>query len=331
MSKATLAPADPAARPYFEELPQGKVRTHIPRDRNEAMLVVAEGKRVRLTGLKRAYWPELSLSKAALLQYYLDVAPALLPHVQGCAVLLKRYPNGAAGKFFLMKRAPVPRPTWVRICREPPTSGTVLELPLIDDAASLASIINLGCIEILPMEAPKGDLLRPDVLELDLDGGQVEFAKVREVALFAREALAALRIPVYPKTSGDGGLHLYVPIVRGPTQHEVWAVAKAIAREIAERHPRIATLDPRAKGPAGRVFIDYTQNAWGKALPAPYSVRATPVATVSTPLAWNEVEAGITPGELRVDTVPGRLTRRGDLWAPLAPGAGERFDIRQLM
>jgi bifunctional non-homologous end joining protein LigD len=129
------------------------VRAHLPRDRNEAMLVLSPERRVRLTNLRKPFWPELGVTKAMLIQYYLDVAPVLLPHLEGRAMVMKRYPNGVAGKFFFMKRAPVPRPPWVRTCTAQHPSGTVIEYPVVDDVATLAWVINLGCIDLNPFYA----------------------------------------------------------------------------------------------------------------------------------------------------------------------------------
>lgn len=138
-------------------------------------------------------------------------------------------------------------------------------------------------------------------------------------------------MPVFVKTSGSKGLHVYVPIVRGPTQHQVWAASKAIASELAHAHPRLLTAEYRvARRPAGRVLVDYNQNAWGRTLASVYSVRPTPRATVSMPVTWAELDQGAVIDDFRLDNARLRVQRRGDLWAPLAPDAAGRFDLRRL-
>src|SRR5205085_1878412 len=151
----------------------------------------------------------------------------------------------------------------------------------------------------------------------------------REVAVIMREALEQLKIPVLVKTSGSKGLHLYVPIVRGPDQKDVWTFAKALAVEMASRHPAIMTAEYRvAKRPKGRVLVDYNQNAWGRTLASIYSVRPRPDATVSAPITWKELEKGVRIEDFTVSNVPARVARLGDLWKPVLLTRG-RFDLKQ--
>jgi bifunctional non-homologous end joining protein LigD len=150
---------------------------------------------------------------------------------------------------------------------------------------------------------------------------------VRETALVLRDALEAMGMRPLVKTSGSSGMHVYVAIVRGPTQHEVWRFAKRVARQMERRYPRLITAEYRiANRPRGRVLVDYNQNAWGRTLASVYSVRPTEQATVSTPLTWREVERGIETEDFRLDNVPGRVRRLGDLWRPLLAARG-RFRL----
>jgi bifunctional non-homologous end joining protein LigD len=310
------------------ELPE--IRPVVPHGRDEAMLAFGS-RRVRLTNLRKVFWPELDLTKGMLLQYYLDVAEVLLPHLIGRAMVMKRWPNGVNGKFFFMKRAPVPRPSWVRTCVIEHDSGNVIEFPVIDDVASLAWLVNLACIDLNPWYSRCDDVDRPDYLHFDLDPGAAPFDHVREAGLVLRDALSSMGMPVYVKTSGSKGLHVYVPIVRGPTQQQVWAVSKTVANELARRHPRLLTAEYRiARRPAGRVLVDYNQNAWGRTLASVYSVRPTSHATVSMPVTWAEIEEGAAIDDFRMDNARARIRRRGDLWAPLAPGAAGRFDLGRM-
>jgi bifunctional non-homologous end joining protein LigD len=248
-------------------------------------------------------------------------------------MVMKRYPNGAAGEFFFMKRAPSPRPPWIRTCAVEHDSGNVIDFPVIDDLASLLWVINLGCIDLNPGYARCDDLDRPDYLHFDLDPVEgSHFADLRQVAGILHRFLDDLDMPSYVKTTGSKGLHVYVPIVRGPQQKEVWAVAKAIALDLERRHPAVITAEYRvAKRPRGRVLIDYNQNAWGRTLASVYSVRPRATASVSTPITWGELQAGVEIDDFRIDNVPARIRRRGDLWRPLAPTEPERFDLGPLL
>jgi bifunctional non-homologous end joining protein LigD len=243
---------------------------------------------------------------------------------------MKRYPHGASGEFFFMKRAPSPRPAWIRTCRIDHGSGKTIDFPVVDDLASLLWVVNLGCIDLNQWYARADDVGRPDYVHFDLDPGPgVPFARVLETGLVVREALDALEMRSLVKTSGSKGLHVYVPIVRGPDQKDVWTFAKALAQELGSRHTTLITTEYRvAKRPAGRVLVDYNQNAWGRTLASIYSVRPRPEATVSTPITWKEVERGLRIEDFTLMNVPQRVAKVGDLWKPLLSAKG-RFDLGQ--
>jgi bifunctional non-homologous end joining protein LigD len=302
----------------------------IPRDQDHILLTV-DGKEVRLTNLRKIFWPGLGLTKGDLLQYYADVAPVLLPHLRDRAMVMKRYPHGAAGDFFFMKRAPTPRPSWIRTCSIAHDSDRI-DFPMIQDRAALLWVVNLGCIDLNQWYARCDDVDRPDYLHFDLDPGDgASFARVLETALVVRDALDTLKMRSFVKTTGSKGLHVYVPIVRGPVQKQVWTFAKALAQELAARHPALMTAQYRvAKRPSGRVLVDYNQNAWGRTLASVYSVRPRPDATVSTPVTWNEVETGVRMEDFAVHNVRARIARLGDLWAPLNRPRG-RFALTKFV
>ena len=303
----------------------------IPRVDGDAELDLA-GRRVRLTNLKKPFWPELGITKGDLLQYYAGVAPYLLPHIADRAMVMKRYPNGAHGDFFFMKRAPTPRPDWIETCAIDHGSKGVIDFPVINDLAALLWVVNLGCIDLNQWYARTDDVDRPDYLHFDLDPFEgATLAQVVETALIVREALSSLKMPTLVKTTGSRGLHVYVPIVRGPLQHEVWEFAKAFAVEMAARHPRLATVEYRiARRPKERVLVDYNQNAWGRTLASIYSVRPRPRAPVSMPLTWEEVERGFAIEDFRIDNALERLQKTGDLWAPLLSPRG-RFRLESFL
>jgi bifunctional non-homologous end joining protein LigD len=303
--------------------PQKAKAVEIPRDADEAQIAV-QGGTVKLTNLRKVFWPELNLTKGDLLQYYLDVAPWLLPHLKNRAMVMKRYPNGIAGEFFFMKRAPAARPEFVKVCAIEHESGNVIDFPVIEHQASLLWVVNLGCIDLNPWYARCDDVQRPDYLHFDLDPVPgASFGRVLETSLLLRDALEELQIESYPKTTGSRGVHVYLPIARGPLQKQVWEFAKAFARELEKRHPKIITAEYRiAKRPAGRVLVDYNQNAWNRTLASVYSVRPKPAASVSTPVTWKEVEAGIRMEDFTLQNVPQRLQKLGDLWKPLLEQRG---------
>jgi bifunctional non-homologous end joining protein LigD len=302
----------------------------IPTDTNEIRLRFGE-QEVRLTNLRKPFWKKLGITKRDLLQYYADVSPWLLPHIQDRAMVMKRYPNGAEGDFFYMKRAPEPRPDWIEICTIDHGSAGIIDFPMVQDLPTLLWLINLGCIDLNQWYAKCDDTDRPDVLHFDLDPSPgANFERVREAALRVRDILGALQIPTFPKTTGSKGIHVYIPIVRGPVQKDVWTFAKAIALELEARHANILTAEYRkAKRPHGRVLVDYNQNAWGRTLASIYSVRPTPFAGVSMPVTWDEVEDGIDIDDFRIDNAAARLQKTGDLWKPLLAKT-KRFNLAKV-
>src|SRR5687768_4998948 len=299
-------------------------RLILPKDK-AALDLEVDGHVVKLTNLGKMFWPERGITKRDLIQYYADVAPVLLPHLKDRAMVMKRYPNGAAGEFFFMKRAPSPRPEWIELCHIEHSSGNVIDFPMIQDLASLLWVINLGCIDLNQWYARCDDVDRPDYLHFDLDPVPgASFEKVIETALLLREGLESLKMPSYAKTTGSKGIHIYIPIERGPTQKQVWGFAKEFAHALAAQAPQLITAVYKvSKRPKGRVLVDYNQNAWGRTLASIYSIRPRPTATVSTPVKWSAVENGITIEQFRIDNLPARLRRLGDLWKPLLAQRGQ--------
>ena len=322
----------PATRKRVAGPARRVARVDIPHGVNDVEVAVGD-RRVKLTNLKKVFWPEEAISKGDLVRYYAEMAPALLPHIRDRAMVMKRYPNGATGEFFFMKRAPTPRPDWIETCSIEHSSGNVIDFPVINDLASLLWVINLGCIDLNEWYARCDDVDRPDYLHFDLDPGEtVRWPQIVETAQVVNATLEALDMPTYLKTTGSRGLHIYVPIVRGPTQKDVWTVAKTISTDIARRHPRLATAIYRKEArPRDRVHVDFNQNAWGRTLASVYSVRPRPGATVSTPITWDELADGATIDDFRMDNVPARVGTLGDLWAPVTarPRRG-RFDLSKL-
>ncbi len=309
----------------------GQQTVRIPADADDIEL--RPGRRaVGLSNLSKVFWPEAGYTKRDLLQYYADVSTVLIPHLRNRAMVMKRYPNGIHGKCFFMKRTPPAHPAWLETCSIMHKSASLIAFPMVQDLASLLWVVNLGCIDLNPWYARCDDTDRPDYLHFDLDPGPgASFARVRETALVVREALEVLEMPTLVKTSGSSGMHLYVPIVRGPTQKQVWTFAKQLAKQLAQRHPALITAEYRiADRPRGRVLVDYNQNAWGRTLASIYSVRPTERASVSTPVTWREVEHGFEIEDFRLDNVPARVRRLGDVWKPLLAARG-RFRLEAVL
>jgi len=293
----------------------------IPEGVNDATVKVG-AKSVTLTNLNKVFFPQRGYTKRDLLQYYADVAPYLVPNLRNRAMVMKRYPNGAEGDFFFMKRTPQPHPAWLRLCPIEHSAG-VVDYPMVDDLAALLWVVNLGCIDLNQWYATCDDIERPDYLAFDLDPGTASFDDVREVALLVRDGLAGLGMKSYPKTTGSKGIHVYVPIVRGPLQKEVWAFTKSFARTVAHVEPKLTTIEYRKdRRPRGSVLVDYNQNRSGATLASVYSVRPTPSASVSAPVTWDEVERGIAIEDFRIDNMRDRIAKVGDLWAPLTAKRG---------
>ncbi|HUP89073.1 MAG TPA: non-homologous end-joining DNA ligase [Longimicrobiales bacterium] len=283
---------------------------------------------VKLTNLEKPFWPELGITKGDVIQYYVDVAPYLLPHIKNRPMVMKRYPHGAYGDFFFMKRAPTPRPDWIETCRIDHGNGNIIDFPMIQDVDALKWVINLGCIDLNQWYATCDDTDIPDYLHFDLDPVEgTPFEKVLETALAVYEALESLKMPSYPKTTGSKGIHIYIPIVRGPHQKMVWTFAKELAKILESKHPELITAEYRvAKRPKGRVLVDYNQNAWGRTLASVYSLRPKPHAPCSTPVTWDEVKAGFQIADFHFFNVRERFKELGDLYKPLTLKKG-RFDL----
>ena len=327
MSRSPARSAEKRGAPRRRSAP----RFLIP-EADRAVELDAGARTVRLTNLRKPFWPALGITKRDLLQYYADVSSALLPHLRGRAMVMKRYPNGAGGEFFFMKRVPNPHPDWLETCRIAHKSGNVIDFPMVQDVASLLWVVNLGCIDLNQWYARCDDVDRPDYLHFDLDPGPgVKFPNVLEAALVVRDALEALGMSPLVKTTGSSGVHVYVPIRRGPLQKRVWTFAKALAQALAAKHPKLLTSEYRiADRPKGRVLVDYNQNAWGRTLASIYSARPKKGASVSTPVTWKEIERGIAIEDFTIRNVPARVKKLGDLWKPLLAARG-RFDLERVL
>lgn len=276
---------------------------------------------VQVTHLERAYWPQAGFTKGDLLRYYVQIAPVALPHLKDRPVTLRVYPQGVEGASYYLRDCPEQAPDWLRrVQYQPKTVSHPVPVPLIDTTAGLLWFANQGAIEFHLWGSHTPDLTQPDLAIFDLDAGSTaSFDAVREAALRLHDALEQARVRGYPKTSGGGGLHIFVPLGPGHTFERVRTWVKAVGQRLASSYPELIALAHGATHQGGRVTVDYAQNSIGRNTAAPYTLRAHPVhPTVSTPLTWEELDAGtIQPTDLTPQVVLERVGRLGDLFAPV--------------
>jgi bifunctional non-homologous end joining protein LigD len=270
---------------------------------------------VVITNPGKVFFEATGTTKLDLVRFYLAVAPGALTGAGGRPMALKRFVNGAAGEAFFQKRAPENRPAWLRTVTLSFPSGRTADEIVVDDAAGLAWVVNLGCIDLNPHPVRADDLDHPDELRVDLDPVPgVPWSQIRDVAMVTKESLESVGLVGWPKTSGSRGIHVNVRIEPRWTYPEVRRAALAIARDVERRAPQIATSKWWKEERHG-VFLDYNQNAKDRTVASAYSVRPLPDARVSTPLAWAEVTT-CEAEAFTIATVPARFAEIGD------PGAG---------
>jgi bifunctional non-homologous end joining protein LigD len=285
-------------------------------------ILTIDGREVRVTNPDKPYFSlDTKLTKLELVQYYLSVAPGALSGIRDRPIVLKRFVNGAEGEVFYQKRAPENHPEWLRTVTLSFPSGRTADELVVDDAAGLVWVVNLGCIELHPHPVRSTDLDHPDELRVDLDPGPgVEWESVRLVALEVKALLGEMGLRGWPKTSGSRGMHVNVRIEPRWTFSEVRRAAVALSREIERRMPKLASSKWWKEERHG-VFLDYNQNAKDRTTCSAYSVRPLPDARVSTPLEWDEV-ADCNPADFNVITVPKRFAEVGNPHAEMDRAAG---------
>jgi DNA ligase D-like protein (predicted polymerase) len=297
---------------------------------SDVELLTVAGREVRVTHPGKPYfWKQQKLSKLDVVRYYLAVADGALFGIADRPLVLKRFVNGAEAAPFFQKRAPEQRPDWLRTVTLSFPSGRTAEEVVVDDAAGLAWVVNLGCVELHPHPVRAGDLEHPDELRVDLDPGPgVSWDDVRRVALEVRALLEEQGLRGYAKTSGSRGMHVNVRIQQRWSFTEVRRAALALSREIERRVPKLATSKWWKEERHG-VFLDYNQNAKDRTTCSAYSVRPLPDARVSTPLTWDEVPA-CDPADFTVHSVPRRFAERGDPHADMNQHAGSLDGLLEL-
>jgi len=292
-------------------------------------IIEAAGRQVTITNPDKVFFPRTGHTKLELVRYYMAVAEGAIRGVSGRPMALKRFVNGAEGEAFFQKRAPTSRPEWIETVELSFPSGRTAEEIVIRDAAQLAWIINLGCIDLNPHPVRTGDLDHPDELRIDLDPVPgISWAQIREVALVSREVLKDFGLVGWPKTSGSRGIHVYARIEPRWTFPEVRRAALAVAREVERRAPEIATSRWWKEERHG-VFLDYNQNAKDRTIASAYSVRPTPDARVSAPLTWGELPTAELEA-FTLATMPARFAQIGDPSKGIDESAGSLEALLEL-
>ncbi len=290
--------------------------------RRDGVIDLPGGGSLGVGNLHKVFWPRRKLTKGDLLRYYAQVAPSILPVVADRPLVMKRFPNGVEGKAFYQQRAPDAVPAGVRV--EPVSLDTQVPSRLIGgNLATLLYMAQLGAVSQDPWFSRVGSPEAADHVALDLDPMPgVPFARVLDVARWIRDELESIGAAGYPKTSGADGLHIYIPLPPGTPYDAGLLFCQIVATVVAQRHPKIATVERAVRSRGHRIYVDYLQNIAGKTLACAYSARASEYAGVSTPLTWREVDGRIKREDFTIETVPARLADAGDLWEPLRMSKG---------
>jgi bifunctional non-homologous end joining protein LigD len=283
--------------------------------------IVADRRPVRLTRLDQRWWPAAGVRKRDVVEYYRGIAPTVLPHLAGRPFTIKRHYNGPRSPFVWIKDAPPELPEWIPVTSQPAKSrgGAPVRYPLVQSAAALLWMIEFGCVDLHVWSSRRDLPARPDYVLFDLDPHGVPFRHVVEAAHLVRDALDALGLRSYPKTTGGSGLHVQVPIARRHTYEEAREFARIIAPAVERVGAGLITSEPRVAERRG-VYIDTKMNGHGQQLVAVYSVRPKEQPSVATPLTWTELDDRLDPRELEMHVVLERVRRHGDLHEPVLNG-----------
>src|SRR6266567_5773733 len=279
------------------------------------LILEIDGEHVSLTHLDRIYWPEEKITKFDLLCYYLQLAPHILPFLKDRPAILQRYPRGIKAPMFFQQDLES-APPFIKTVRLTNQEGRELNYAVYTTIGSLLHFVNLGTIEQHPWHSTVRHLDHPDYLMLDLDPKEAPWKNVLELALVCKEVFDEVGLSAFPKTSGSSGIHVYLPLKPKHDYRNIAAVAEALASEVAQRAPKIATTQRSlAKRQKQQVYVDAMQNARGKTIASPYSARAKPGATVSMPLTWKQIEKGVRISDFTIQNVPELVGKNDDVWA----------------
>ena len=294
-------------------------------DRPKGDLVLQIGREhVAVTSLDRIYWPDEKLTKFDLLCYYLKVADRIMPFLKDRPAILQRWPRGIKAPMFFQQDLES-APEFIKTVRLTNQEGRELDYGVYTTVASLLHFVTLGTIEQHPWHSTTKRLDKPDWIAIDLDPKKAPWENVLQVALMVKEVADEIGLEVFPKTSGSSGLHIYMPLKPTNDYEKVAEFARMFASEVARRAPKIATVERTiAKRAATQVYVDWMQNARGKSLAAVFTARAKPKATVSMPLTWKQISAGVKITDFTITNAPELLQKKGDPWEGF-------FDARQTL
>ena len=288
------------------------------------LLVQIGREQVSVTSLDRIYWPDEKLTKFDLLCFYLNVAEYLMPFLKDRPAILQRWPRGIKAPMFFQQDLES-APDFIKTVRLTNQEGRQLDYAVYSTTGSLIHFVNLGSIEQHPWHSTIKHLDKPDYIAIDLDPKSAPWENVLHVALVVKQVADDIGLVAFPKTSGSSGIHIYVPLKPSNTYEKVADFARLFAGEVARRAPQIATIERTlAKRKTTQVYVDWMQNARGKSLAAVYAARAKSKATVSMPLTWKQIEAGVKISDFTIRNVPELLKKKGDAWSNF-------FDERQTL
>jgi bifunctional non-homologous end joining protein LigD len=308
--------------PSYKGLRDDKEARDVHREHPRKQSAGTPERPLELSNLDKVFWPGEGITKGDLIDYYRAVADVVVPHIEGRPFTMKRYPDGIAAKPFFQKNAPSHMPDWIPTAEFPATSRDTREkrmirYPLVNEEAALLWMANMGCIDLNAWCSRADRADRPDFALFDLDPTpEAGFAAAAEVALLVRDALAAVDLRGYPKTSGSDGVHVLVPLARRYGYDQTRGVVAAISRALASTRPELVTTE-WSKAKRRGVLIDANQNGPGRTIAFAYSVRPHPGAPVSAPVTWEELAAGVQPADFTMSVMLDRLSRHGDLYAPV--------------
>lgn len=280
--------------------------------------VTIEGRSFALSRLDKVLWPQDGYTKGELINYYVEVAPYILPHLKGRPMVFTRYPDGIEKQSFYQKNAPPSLPEWVNtFTYYSSDSKRDINFILVEESATLVWLANQACIEMHPWLSRTASVDYPDFVIFDLDPSPGNsFEQVRTIALLTRRVLNELGLRSYIKTSGSQGLHVYVPVDNEYSYEEIRDFGHSVAEIICTMQPDIATIERTVRKRGAKIYVDYLQNVKGKTLCSAYSVRPRDGATVSAPLNWDEV-SNVKPSDFTIKTILPRLQKLGELFAPV--------------
>jgi bifunctional non-homologous end joining protein LigD len=300
----------------------------IERGPGSGVLRLPEGYTLDVTNLRKPFWPKLKITKGDLMRYYARVAPYILPVVDGRPLIMKRFPNGVDGEPFYQHKAPEKVPAGVRVAKV--AGDSVASRPIGGDLITLLYMTQLASISQDPWFSRVDTPHHADLCAIDLDPMPgVKFSSVLDVARWVRDELEMLKVTGYAKTSGASGLHIFIPLRDGTPYESGQIFCEIVATLVAEKHPKTATVTRAVRARGQKVYVDYLQNIEGKSLACAYSARASEYAGASTPLTWKEIDEGVDPRDFTIRTLPARLAKVGDLWAPLMKDTG--VDLRKIL